>query len=268
MKSITLPAIFEIIVGVFNYCNNLEEVYYLGEYDPPYAMRIFENTNVDTVYVLPTYKNSSFKGIPVSLFPKSDFFSPFFTNSETFSNSNEFTISNTFSSSNAFITPTEIVTTIIDSRLYTYSISFLITYVKRRSVSFSFSFYLSNTLIMSFIIEEQTYSYVISNTHFDRYFPYIIQYLSPSFTQTYILRNLDKVKRISGEQLIGIVCGSTSVFFLILGIIIIVIQKKYENQFAFEEEDFEDSSDETYITNKKKIVNNVEESFDLSGVWF
>lgn len=69
-------------------------------------------------------------------------------------------------------------------------------------------------------------TYTMIHLQYYSYFPYIINFMSPSYTILYIPIDINKKKTISKEQLIGIVCGTTSVFFLILCIIINIIRKK------------------------------------------
>ncbi|KAK8844972.1 hypothetical protein M9Y10_021145 [Tritrichomonas musculus] len=67
-------------------------------------------------------------------------------------------------------------------------------------------------------------------------------------------------KRISQEQLIGVTCGSASVFFLILEIIILVVRKRREN--IEQSEDFIDfSSDKGEIYIKDGEANIYENEF-------
>lgn len=98
-----------------------------------------------------------------------------------------------------------------------------------RSVSFSYS--LSNSFLLSFyfINEEYTIIYSQSNLYFN--FPYIILYLSPSYMLTYLQFNVNnKKKYITKERLIGIVCGSSSIFFFAIGTIIMIKNKNNVNK--------------------------------------
>ena len=86
---------------------------------------------------------------------------------------------------------------------------------------------------------------VITQRNYQTYLPYIIYYLSPIYVEQTFLLNLIKKKTISPEQLIGVSCGSASVFFLVLGIVICFIKKKYENKAQFDEfDDISGSSSE------------------------
>lgn len=109
-----------------------------------------------------------------------------------------------------------------DAKRFTYSISFSVTFFVIRSVSFSFSYSLSN--IYSFNSNEE---FIILQTYSLHLFPYIIHYLSPSYVPSYIPFLIRKA-RITAEQLIGIVCGTTAIFFFILYIIIRIVNKSYK----------------------------------------
>lgn len=102
---------------------------------------------------------------------------------------------------------------------------------------------------MSYIENEGTYALVASETNYVGYFPYIIYYLSPSFVAKYITIPIPKKQKISQEQLIGIVCGSASVFFLILGITIRAVRKKKQEE-SFDIYDFSYSENEEEILHR------------------
>ena len=70
-------------------------------------------------------------------------------------------------------------------------------------------------------------------TNYYDYFPYIIYYMSPSYIQTMISLKVAKKRGLTQEQLIGVTCGTASVFFLILGIIILVIQKRNQDNLIY-----------------------------------
>lgn len=86
---------------------------------------------------------------------------------------------------------------------------------------------------MSYFENENSYSLINSQVDVPRYYPYIIQYLSPLYLETIVQMTLRNNKaRISPEQLIGVVCGSVSVFFLILALIIFIVRRKYYIQMS------------------------------------
>lgn len=123
------------------------------------------------------------------------------------------------------------------TRIITFSKSYSLTYVSQRSVSFSLSYTSSNTYFMSFDYIEGTYIMISSEMNYQSYFPYIIYYLSPLYVEKDVTIELNIKRKITPEQLIGVVCGSVSVFFLIIGIIIIAVRKHNEiiiqyNEFA------------------------------------
>lgn len=78
---------------------------------------------------------------------------------------------------------------------------------------------------MTYFISDSTYGFVYSYTEYYKNLPYLIYYLSPSYVSTYILLEIHK-KHLSQEQLIGISCGSAAIFFLMLTIIFLIIEKK------------------------------------------
>ena len=158
-----------------------------------------------------------------------------FTISEYFSKSNEFTSSLIFSQSKSFSKEIQKNPAVFTSLSISYSISF----VTIKSVSYSLSYLSSNTFMMSYLEEENTYYISITQNYYANYFPYIIHYLSPVQISTFIGVIIPRKNKISPEQLIGVVCGSVSVFFLILGIIILAIRKKnYDREDDFALSDF------------------------------
>lgn len=176
-----------------------------------------------------------------------------FKSTSRFSPSDVFTKSESFNNIAVVIPLTE-----GRSRKTTISKSYSLTYVERKSVSFSLSFFSSNTFEMSFDASEGTYLMVESRTYYQEYFPYIIHYFSPSYIEQNITIDIRIKKRISSEQLIGITCGSASVFFLVLGIIILAVRRRNELKNQFDE--FDDlSSSEVEIkknVDEPVIVNN------------
>ena len=104
---------------------------------------------------------------------------------------------------------------------------------------------------------------IILSTFRLTYFPYIIYYLSPIYVEREVTINIFPKRGITPEQLIGLVCGTTSVFFLVLGVIILAVRKHYENKNQYYD-DFEDwtcSSDEVEIRDniKEKNKENIKE---------
>ena len=124
---------------------------------------------------------------------------------------------------------------------------------------------------MSFDEQINTYIMVVTQRNYQTYLPYIIYYLSPYYVEQTFSFNLIKKKVISPEQLIGVSCGSASVFFLVLGIVICFIKKKYENKVQFDEfDDISCSSSEIEFNqrfNETQILNineNQETEEDIS----
>lgn len=130
---------------------------------------------------------------------------------------------------------------------FTFSLTIIMTFVQRKSVSMSLSYSLSNSFLLSYISELGTYSFVYSKAN-DFYFPYIIKYYSPSYQPTYILIPVHKKKHLTKEQIIGITCGAAAIFFSIFTIIILFLKKKYiVKDYLL---DYSESSGNVIIKNK------------------
>lgn len=150
------------------------------------------------------------------------FFTPTkdFTYSQIFSNSNYFTESQKFSQSNYFFTSISHDSTQIeisknekDSR--TLSVSLSQSFLTLKSVIFSYKSYVSQVFTNCYLENEQIQSMCLTEMVYYKYEPYIINYLSPTYIYIPISIQIDfNKKSISSEQLIGIVCGSVSIFFL------------------------------------------------------
>lgn len=259
LTSITIPSnIINIEESAFDLCENLNYVRYTGKTSPSYSNDVFSNTNVSIVYVNPKYTDEQFCGYPIQFYPSECFsMSQQFTESNAFSltqvftESNVFSISQVFSLSQSFTSSSEFTSK--TSKSTTISLSQLLTYVKRKSVSFSISYLQSNTISITYVDDIFQYSYINTLVYYQKYFPYIIQILSPSYTATFIrISELNKLS-ISPEQLIGVVCGSVSVFFIILGIIIFAIRKQNLSSLNDEFDDLSFSSDDpVHIQNENE----------------
>ena len=87
--------------------------------------------------------------------------------------------------------------------------------------------------------------------------------------ETYISINKIIKKTITQEQLIGITCGSASVFFLVLGVIILFIRHRNESKQIYDEfEDISYSLDEVEIqqsTDKDENQNQDKINSNYSG---
>lgn len=66
----------------------------------------------------------------------------------------------------------------------------------------------------------------------------IIRYFSPTIVSVEIITefNVEK-KKISQEQLIGIVCGAAAGFFGILGIIVLSVRRVNRSNFQYNDDD-------------------------------
>ena len=98
---------------------------------------------------------------------------------------------------------------------------------------------------MSYNQEFNTYFYVLTSSDFHFYMPYIIYSFSPSYVKTYYVIQIKPKNILTQEKLIGIVCGTIALFFIILGIIILYIQRKNKFIYSFYENEFSDISDHT-----------------------
>lgn len=134
------------------------------------------------------------------------------------------------------------------SNMLSYSYSFTLV----KSVSFSFSYILSNVYSLTYVEGLDDYSYILVPSHVERNFPYIIQFFSPTLVKALFLYEIRIEKKgLSSIQLIGIVCGSVGVFFAIIGIIVLSLKRKYSVNFT----DFIDySDDDEYNMEMKETI--------------
>ena len=215
--------------------------------------------------LLKKYSDDNFCEYPIAFLP-TEFFSQRYISSlsNKFSLSKEFTLSNQFSLSKEFtlnnqfslidqLSPSNIFSlrdqfstnqifsfskfysssesysnkeiTQIQYKKYTFSLTFSVSFKLMKSVSFSFFFSIKNKLTISYDSSNQ--KFIFSTCEYSQYYlPYIIHFFSPTFISSYILFPIN-TKQITKEQLIGKVCGYTSIFFIILYIIIFIYQKKH-----------------------------------------
>ena len=130
-----------------------------------------------------------------------------------------------------------------------------LSWISMRSVSMSASRFKTNVASYTFVNNQ----YIIINveSYTVSYFPYIIHYLSPYYSPIIIPLDLTIKNRITKEQLIGVVCGSTAVFFFVLGIIIFVIRRK--TQIIYDFDDYPDNSSD-FSENEAVILQNNEKN--------
>lgn len=113
--------------------------------------------------------------------------------------------------------------------------------------------------MMSYLEDGNTYSLIITQSEFEKYFPYIIRFLSPVYVPTIVFIPIKNNKyKISSEKLIGIVCGSVSVFFLILGVIILSIKRKYFVNDISDDFSFDSSSYSGVINDSDDNTSNID----------
>lgn len=179
---------------------------------------------------------------PLLLFTKSNCFSQ----SNEFSESSEFSKTRYFSSTEDFTTSlsfTETKYTISEfDNSISFRYSFVLSYKYMKSVSFSLDYYMFNTY--SIDMDDNGETKIVSfESYISKYNPYIIHYLTQTYVRTKVpFETLLKRPKLSQQNLIGIVCGSVAVFFIILGIIIFVRKKKYEEKSFYD--DIDSSSSE------------------------
>lgn len=88
-------------------------------------------------------------------------------------------------------------------------------------------------------------------------FPYIIQFMLPTFISVKMVLDLVmEKKKISPEQLIGSVCGSVTIFFIIIAIIIIALKNKNKLIALNNSIDISDISYSSDIDNQQVFENN------------
>ena len=205
-----------------------------------------------------------------SHFSKSDKFSMSndFTKSSHFSKSDEFSMSSYFTTNSRFSEFTEKNHfTKSDKLSKSYSLISSLTFIEMKSVSFSLSFSLSNSFLLSYN-NLKTLFIINTQSDYSFYFPYIIYYFSPSYSYTYMIYDIKSEKRLNGEQIIGITCGSASLFFLVLYIIIRIYNNnnlnKIENELSLtsdsEQNNFQNSEKET-------LVQQIETNNDNIDLW-
>lgn len=197
-------------------------------------------------------------------------FSKYFSGSDHFSNSEDFTNSNIFSesnylekqkktSSNLFtcskifsastvfsnLSSASLIDNLEKTTFYSISMSFIESYVSMKSVSFSMS-EIQSFLYTNILLSNGEYTFGITQVYVYNYFPYIIQYFSKTFVSVEVLTeiNLPK-KKITQEQLIGIVCGSVAAVFSIIGIILFFLRRVNSSHNQFEDDDYFYSSDQS-----------------------
>ena len=140
------------------------------------------------------------------------------------------------------------------------------TYVNVRSVSLSMSCFISD---LSTIIFMDDGSFYVSHTAsiFYNNFPYIISYLSPSFSSTFILVKLDvKKKIITVEQLIGYSCGFVSLLFIILSIIIFAVRKAKKNNYMINQKSVFSTDEELDVSQTSNQMNNNLIKIDINSM--
>lgn len=149
----------------------------------------------------------------------------------------------------------------------TFHKSYSLTIVNVKTVVFSLSQIGSYSYFLSYCPEMNTFLYSISYSKFHKNFPYIIFSISPSFVQTYFVLEIARSSKISPEKLIGITCGSTAGFFIILSIIFFIIQKRKKINENSLTDSFEISSDDTQNIKEHEVLNSTPNILNKDDSW-
>lgn len=195
---------------------------------------MFSNSN----YFTQTSYFSDSKSFKTKIFSNSLVFtySFYFTKSKLLTQSNNFSDSEFFKPSPSQSTK---------GQIETISMTISMTYLKIKSVSYTFSFFSS---INSFV-----------------YSPYIIYTYSPLYIPSQFSIIIRNKKKISPENLIGIVCGTVAGFFIILSIGIWIYKKKNYNYL--ENDSFISISEsETETSSSVEVFNKLELSYSISNI--
>ena len=145
--------------------------------------------------------------------------------------------------------------TIFYSNSIRYSLTLSLTSVLRRSVSLTISILISNSYYNSFNENEGTFQIITTRSDYQLYIPYIIYFYSPIYVPVNMSFYIVKRKGLTGEQLIGVTCGSVAVFFIILYIMIIINrQKVHHNENWYKLVISSESGSKSEITEEYKEV--------------
>lgn len=200
-------------------------------------------------------------------FSSSERFTKIFSRSHIFSQTCSFSQSAAFTASKTHsASPTSSLSGQVVTNMKTLSCSFTLV----KSVSMSFSHFLSKIASYTYNEEFGGYSVVLTVTEVYRSLPYLIHFYSPTSVETVFFIEVKTVKKkITSEQLIGIVCGSVGAFFGIIGIIILSQRRKmtknYDDDFDYSiSEGDEAQTNETHET--KQTTKEVEVNFDIPEI--
>lgn len=146
----------------------------------------------------------------------------YFTASNTFTASIAFSSSFTFSLSNAFLPTPSNHDNVVSKKASLYESMTLI-----KSVS------LSNSIVESFVYtivfneEIGDYTQSLTITNVSKMLPYLIQFYTPTVVETVVVHEINKSKKlITPERLIGIVYRVVTEFFVIIGIVFLILRKR------------------------------------------
>lgn len=105
----------------------------------------------------------------------------------------------------------------------------------------------------------------VSQDYYQFYYPYIIHYYSPTYIIEYIQLDLQLKEKMSREKLIGIVCGSCALFFIVLYIIIYSIRRKNKHidisiSLSYSTSSLTANNDEEIEIEKNRSITDLSES--------
>ena len=182
-----------------------------------------------------------------------------FTESNKFSETERFTESIKFSASEKFTRSSSIECTFFDSssnkninendKTITFSMTIMETIVNIRTVIFSNSF----TLTVSHFLCNNENTNICETIIYKEYnFPYIIHSYTHSLIKTHLLQDIKiHKKKLSSEQLIGVVCGTVALLFAILTFAILIIQRK--NKYKINERSLDDDTESDSSIKKQEF---------------
>ena len=248
---------------------------------------MFDNTSVDRIYVTQKYQDNEFCGIqvaflasPSNVLTQSSTLSSWFTrtliltktNTKLITKSvsyNHYTYSYITYSHRTYSPNTPVIITLTPkpiNKSITLSISLSLMHTRVRTVSFSYTQTETKTYLIIFNSNDETYQYSLTETIILRNLPFIIYSLSPTYFE-FEFQFLVKKKGITQEKLIGIVCGSTAIFFIIVSIVIFIYKKNKESNYMVYEPSI--SSDESEDKNIEVVTINInyEENNNTEAEW-
>lgn len=100
-------------------------------------------------------------------------------------------------------------------------------------------------------------SYCLTKSFSYNYFPYVIVSYSQSFVFSFFEQELKYKKELSGAAIIGIVCGSATVFFATIGFIFIFKNRQKFNEITDVLENSSDFNDQETVQTEVQVDENL-----------